>query len=232
MNFKTVLFDLDGTLLKNNRNKMGEEYIKLVSKRFSEIISPETFEKALYSAFNAMIKNDGIKNNKEIFIKTFFPMINYPAVKGMKIFDYVHKYDFPSLQKEEEKNASAKEIIQNVFDLGYEVIIATNPIFPADVINERLKWAGINNFPYRMVTSYENSKFSKPNPLYYKEIINQISRIPEECLMVGDEHMDMVAAHIGIKTFFITSPTSDLGYLTPEPTYRGKLKDVLRALKN
>ncbi|MDD3840792.1 MAG: HAD family hydrolase [Clostridia bacterium] len=231
MGVKAVLFDLDGTLLKNDRNRMGDEYIKLVYNRFPDTISPEKFEKAMYAAFMAMTKNDGRKINKQVFIETFFPLIDYPADEGMQIFDYVHKHDLPSLEREEEKVPEAKRVVEKVFDLGYQVVIATNPIFPKDVMFERLKWAGVDKFPFKLVTSFENCKFAKPNPQYYKQITDRIDIKPEQCLMIGDEHMDMVAAHVGIRTFFVKSPSSDLRDSTPKPTYRGKLEDIINILE-
>lgn len=89
----------------------------------------------------------------------------------------------------------------------------------------------MDDLPFDLVTSYENSHYAKPNPLYYQEILNKMGARAEQTLMVGDEHMDMIAAEIGIKTFFVASACSDLTDSTPEPTYRGKLEDVIKVLK-
>ncbi|NLA05681.1 MAG: HAD family hydrolase [Firmicutes bacterium] len=106
------------------------------------------------------------------------------------------------------------------------MVIATNPIFPREVIYERLRWAGVERMPFDLVTSYENSRYTKPNPLYFKAILDTIDAAPEHALMVGDEHWDMAAGSIGIKTFFVKSRASNLTEHTPPPTYRGKLSDI------
>ena len=54
-------------------------------------------------------------------------------------------------------------------------------------------------------TTYENSRFCKPNPAYYEEILEKIGCRAEECAMVGnDVDEDMVAGKLGMKTFLLT----------------------------
>jgi hypothetical protein len=48
--------------------------------------------------------------------------------------------------------------------------------------------------------------------------------------MVGDEHKDMVAKKLGSSTFFINGQNSNLNPETPEPTYKGKLIEILKIL--
>jgi FMN phosphatase YigB (HAD superfamily) len=107
------------------------------------------------------------------------------------------------------------------------VVIATNPLFPATAIQQRMAWAGVDGFPYRLVTTYENSRATKPNLLYYQQILEAIGQPPQACLMVGDEDMDMVAAHLGCHTFLVPGPRTELDPTTPEPTYRGSLADLV-----
>ncbi len=231
MKFKTILLDMDGTLINNDRNRFGAEYIELVYKRFPSTIPFPKFQKAVYTAFMAMTKNDGSKTNQRVFEETFFPLIDFPAAQGIRLFDRAHQHDFSVLQRPEEKIPEAREVVQKLFDLGLRVVIATNPIFPKDIMYERLRWAEVEDLPFDLVTSYEDSHYAKPNPLYYREILTKIGARAEHSLMVGDEHMDMVAATIGISTFFVESPSSDLTEATPKPTHKGELKDVIRILQ-
>jgi hypothetical protein len=50
--------------------------------------------------------------------------------------------------------------------------------------------------------------------------------------MVGDEDLDMVAAHLGCSTFLVPSARTELDSATPEPTYRGPLADVVALLQD
>ena len=64
-------------------------------------------------------------------------------------------------------------------------------------------WAKPEDFEF--FTTYENSKYCKPNLCYYKELLKQLDVKPEECLMVGnDVGDDMVAEDLGMKVFLLT----------------------------
>ena len=90
----------------------------------------------------------------------------------------------------------------------------------------RLAWAGVDGLPYRKVTTSENSHFAKPNLRYYQEILDELGTPPTNALVVGDENMDMVAAHLGCATFLIHSPATQPDRIQPPPTYQGTLDDV------
>jgi FMN phosphatase YigB (HAD superfamily) len=134
--------------------------------------------------------------------------------------------DFPSLQQHTRRKPEARQIVQQAFDLSCDVVIATNPLFPAVAIEQRLEWAGVADFPYHLVTTYENSRAAKPNLTYFEQIVEGIDRRAVACLMVGDEDMDMVAAHLGCLTFLVPGPRTELDPTTPGPTYRGTLADL------
>ena len=68
----------------------------------------------------------------------------------------------------------------------------------------RIRWAGLTPEDFLHYTTYENSHYCKPNLKYYEEILRQIGRRPEECLMVGnDVGEDMVARQLGMQVFLL-----------------------------
>jgi FMN phosphatase YigB (HAD superfamily) len=104
--------------------------------------------------------------------------------------------------------------------------IVTNPLFPEAAVRERMRWAGVDDLPFRWVTTYENSRYAKPNLRYFDDACARLGHAPEECLVVGDEHMDMVAKNMGCDTYLVEGPMTALQPETPEPTYRGALRDL------
>ena len=89
-------------------------------------------------------------------------------------------------------------------DKGYQLVIATNPIFPEAATYERISWTGLNVEDFSLITTYENSCYAKPNLNYYKHILKTIDKDPEDCLMVGnDVKEDMCAKNIGMDVFLI-----------------------------
>lgn len=69
----------------------------------------------------------------------FFPMIGFPPEEGIHLFTRAHRHDFAALQRPEEKIPLAREVVQEIFALGLQVVIATNPIFPKDIMYQRLR---------------------------------------------------------------------------------------------
>ena len=60
------------------------------------------------------------------------------------------------------------------FASGYQVVIATAPLFPLLAIQERLRWAEIDECPFTLITSMETSHFAKPHPEYLAEILARL----------------------------------------------------------
>ena len=223
---KAILFDLDGTLLDLNMDLFIPQYLKLLAANVAHLIKPSKFISKLLKASKAVDKNDGIKTNETVFAEAFFPLIGYSREEIEPYINKFYEKDFPKLRRCARRKPEARKVIQIAFDKGYDVVIATTPLLPETAVKQRLEWAGIASFPYRLITSYENSRANKPNLLYYKQILETIGYPAEACLMVGDENKDMVAARLGIKTFLINSPQTELDPTTPEPNYHGTLTDL------
>ena len=97
-------------------------------------------------------------------------------------------------------NPNAKLVVDEIKNMGLKVVLATNPIFPAVATQKRMSWAGFSSDDFELYTTYENSRFCKPNLEYYKDILAQLDLKAEECLMVGnDVTEDMVAQKLGFK---------------------------------
>ena len=228
---QAILFDLDGTLLSNNMDVFLPHYLKLLSVRTAHIMPPERFVAHLLRATESMIANDGRATNEEVFAKAFFPVNGHSREEVEPLFRDFYANDFPKLRKYVQRKPEARRIVQLAFDLGLDVVIATNPVFPAVAVYQRLAWASVDDFPYDLVTTYENSRATKPNLLYFEHVLESIGHPPEATLVVGDEDMDMVAAHLGCRTFLVPSPRSDLAATTPQPTYQGALTKLATVLQ-
>ena len=102
-------------------------------------------------------------------------------------------------------NEDAAKTVRTLQAAGYRLVLATNPIFPAVATQSRIRWAGLQPEDFVYYTTYENSRFCKPNPAYYQDILAQMNLRPEECLMVGnDVTEDMIAQKLGMQVFLLT----------------------------
>lgn len=91
----------------------------------------------------------------------------------------------------------------------YALTLATNPVWPEEIIHLRVRWAGIDPVAFASVTHIRSMTACKPSPTYYREILESHGLEAGECLLVGNEvAMDLPATEVGIKTFIIDGEPS------------------------
>ena len=195
---KAILFDLDGTLLDVDLDKFIPQYLNLLAQSVAHIIPPKKFISKILTASKAVEENNGRKTNEDVYADLFFPLEGHTREEIRPFFDKFYEQDFSKLRQYTRKKPEARSVVQKAFDKGYDVIIATTPLLPATAIEQRLEWAGVADFPYRLITTIENSHATKSltHLLYYDQILDKIGYPAEACLMVGDEDKDMISFRI------------------------------------
>ena len=121
------------------------------------------------------------------------------------MFEEYYRTEFQKAREVCGFNPLAAEAIREIKAMGYQTVLATNPLFPAIATYSRLRWAGLEPEDFSLITTYENSRHCKPNPAYYRDILETLGLKAEECVMVGnDVTEDMIAQTLGIKVFLLT----------------------------
>ncbi len=232
---EAILFDLDDTLLGNDMDKFLPAYFGLLGQHAAPYLDRERFLQELLFGTQAMIASeDTAVSNRDVFWNTFQERTGLDPAELEPFFDRFYREIFPQLRSTTEKRPSALPLIQFCFAAGLTIVIATNPLFPARAIEERLAWAGVpvSMFNYDLVTTYENMHATKPSLAYYKEILADIDCLPQNALMVGDDWKNDIApaAAVGMQTYWISpngeEPPDDAliaGY--------GSLADLLHRLR-
>ncbi len=203
---RAILFDLDDTLLSNDMDTFLPHYLKLLSTYTAEHYDPALLIQHLMASTQAMLDNaDPVVTNEDAFWGRFSQLTGFDRNEMIPFFTRFYLTRFDDLQSATGYRPEARPLLEWAFRQGYRVVIATNPMFPRVAVDRRLAWAGIDDFDYALVTSYENMHFTKPNPDYYQEILTLLDCSPAETLMVGDDwERDMIpAAELGLKTFWI-----------------------------
>ena len=209
----TILFDLDGTLLPMDTRGFTDTFYKAVTGRFSRLgVVPENLIHAIVQGTDAMIANDGFLTNEECFWNTFSRAISddgNPISKGdLKLFKHefenFYKKDFFVTRLNTTATPIAKECVRMLKNKGYRLVVAANPVFPEEAMIERIRWADLDENDFDLITSMENSCFSKPNLNYYRKVLQMVGVTADECMMVGnDVTEDMCALKLGIDVFLL-----------------------------
>ncbi|MBQ8725615.1 MAG: HAD family hydrolase [Clostridia bacterium] len=233
MQTKVVLFDLDGTLLPMDEDVFVQAYFGGITKRLAEYgYESEKLIGAIWKGTMAMIKNDGNASNETVFWKTFEGVFGENARKDEPYFDAFYRENFDKVKDSCGFNENAKKVIDAVKAKGLKIALATNPIFPAIATQKRIAWAGLSVSDFELVTTYENSRFCKPNLNYYKDVISRLGVSPKECLMVGnDVGEDMVAKNLGAKVFLLTDCIINKTEFSPSDFPHGGFDDLIKFIE-
>ena len=234
MKITTVLFDLDGTLLPMDQGTFIKAYFGGLARR----LAPYGYESqklidSIWQGTAAMVKNDGSATNEERFWQGFEATYGKPARCDEEHFAAFYREDFDKVSTSCGYTPAAREIIDTVKACGLRTALATNPIFPAMATERRIAWAGLSPSDFELVTTYENSRFCKPNPDYYRDVMQTLGVTPEECLMVGnDVAEDMIAETLGARVFLLTDHLINSKNADISVYPHGSYADVITFIKN
>ena len=202
----TILFDLDGTLLPVDQDIFLKAYLGgLAKKAAAHGYEAAPLPKQIMAGTYAMVKNDGSATNEDVFWAAFSALCGKDAKQDIAIFDDFYRNEFQQVRHVCGCNPQAAEAIREIKTMGYTVALATNPLFPAIATHSRTRWAGLDPADFALITTYETSRHSKPNPAYYQDVLDELGVKAEECLMVGnDVGEDMIAENLGMQVFLLT----------------------------
>lgn len=205
MKYKAVLFDLDGTLLPMNQEEFTKAYFGGLVKKLAPLgYQADSVISAVWSGVKAMILNDGKRLNREAFWMKFTEILGEKVLEDRPLLDEYYQTDFDKVRELCGFAPESAEIIKALKNKGVRVVLATNPLFPSVATEKRISWAGLDASDFELYTTYENSRFCKPNLEYYKEILNKINLSPEDVLMVGnDVSEDMIVKNMGMEVFLL-----------------------------
>lgn len=202
---KNVLFDLDGTLLPMDQDVFVEGYIKLLTVRMAKRgMEPKRLVQGLWAGTGAMVSNDGGRTNEQVFWEVFASLCPVTREDREEMEDF-YRTDFQRARVLCGFTPKAAETVKMLVSRGLRIALATNPVFPRTATESRVRWAGLEAGDFELITTYENSRYCKPSPLYYAEIAEKLGLAPSETLMVGNDTADDTGAvGVGMDVFLLT----------------------------
>ena len=228
---KNILFDLDGTLLPMDQDKFIKIYLMTLYEYFpNEYKDVMELSNIIMYGVKLMVENNGSLTNEQVFYNYFKNFKKERTDELLKKHIEYYNSTYIKAKDATSMNPYANLIIKTLKEKGYNLILATNPLFPKEATLNRIKWAGLDYKDFTYITTYENSCYSKPNIKYYQDILNKLNLKSEECLMIGnDTTEDYIITELNIpciilKDCLINKKNLDIDFTT--------LKDLYEAIKN
>jgi HAD superfamily hydrolase (TIGR01549 family) len=228
---KAILLDLDNTLLHNPDRCFAQAFNEKSRLFFMQRWGFDSFPAVFKQAIQAMGSRWPLDyTNTGITVKILSLQAGIDiseATSGLQMF---YRDVYPSLQACTYPVEGAAELVADLKARGYAIVIATNPIYSAEAIYQRLAWAGLSGSgdDYTFISHADNMHFAKPDAAYYAEILARVGTEPDEAVVVGDSITNDIepAQTIGLHTFHVNSD-----YLGHSPAdQHGTLQDLHRLI--
>lgn len=203
-NIDTLLFDLDETLIQINRFGLELRFIFNSMRRMHGIIPFWKFYSVFWKSVKKSKTHGTNKTNHEVLVESLAAWSKKSPEEIDRVIQKNLNDDFKKLKNHFTPVPGAKETLLLAHKLGYRVIIATNPSIPLCTVKLRLKWAGLEDFPFEYITHSEVMTRCKPDPAFYSELMDRLSLDSRNCLMVGNDiEKDLAAKEVGILTYIL-----------------------------
>jgi FMN phosphatase YigB (HAD superfamily) len=202
---EALLIDFDNTLVLFNEDQFLVSYAKHAYPYLQDLYDESTFFQKLLQSTLRMIHNDGQVTNVEAFTNHF--IADTPALSFDECISRFQKFyegSFHQLGSIVTVVPYGRTLIERVLKEGFQVVIATNPIFPEIATQVRVGWANLSDLDITLMTHAENMSYCKPRTEYYQAVLDLIQQEPERCVMAGNDPIsDMAASDLGIRTFLV-----------------------------
>jgi FMN phosphatase YigB (HAD superfamily) len=231
----TLFLDLDDTLLDINSDVFLPAYFKKLAGFLTSRVNPGRLIDELLAGTNLMLMNERPDLMlEEVFSNYFYPAIGVERADLQPEIDRFYDEVFPSLKEFSTARTDAVELVEYALEKGWRVVVATNPLFPRKATEHRLRWANLppEKYPFALITSMENSHFTKRVPAYYLEVMGNLGWPEGQAIMVGDDPATDIdsALRAGLPVFWIRPEGKSLPDLVDLP--QGTVKDFRSWIEN
>ena len=220
-NISTLLFDLDNTLIFMDENDFVISYASNAALYFKDIFpNSKDFVYHLLEGTKYMVSTHNNASNIQKFFQYFVPKCNGVSEDELlKRFLSFYENDFDKVKTIVKTDKLVPKIFEKAIEKEFEIVIATDPLFPEIATLKRIKWAGLENFieQIKLITYGEQFSTTKINIEYYEKIIELIDKKPSECLMIGNDLIkDGLASIIGMKFYHISNEKEEIEFYNNE----------------
>lgn len=224
--------DLDGTLLRLSKQFIPQylaDVDRWVAPRLgvSRHLSPDVMATTRW----VVSRNHEATLLADAFYTHFTERSGLDPVMVKTVFEQYYFEEFPKLKYLARPLPGMMGFLAELRSLGLKIALLTSPLFPRVAIEERLRWAGIEGFPFDWISCFEIVHASKPHPAYYEEAARQFDMSPQHWLMVGNDLIEDIqpARAAGMQTWWVSN--QELPQDLRGQVLSGSIYDVLTYLQ-
>jgi FMN phosphatase YigB (HAD superfamily) len=208
-----LLLDLDGTLLASSGRGLRWAFIRgsLGYLRRRGVPMWKAL-KAIHLMRKAIERPGAELTNEQRACLAFARTLGMEETEARALMHGMVCEVFPGLRKHFSQIPGAREFVEWA-GARFELTLATNPVWPREIVELRLSWAGIDPSRFTYITHAEVMRACKPSVEYYKELLEHLAIEPATALMVGDSaRKDLPASKAGVPVFLLeaASTTNEL----------------------
>ena len=200
----TILFDLDGTVLPMDIDKFMKLYMYNLGVFFKDKIDPKLLAESIMKSTEVMVRDTSNKKNEDVFMDYFDTLVDGDIEEYKTMFLQFYETMFDNVQASTSKNEYMRKSVDLLKEKGYKIVLATNPLFPLVANHHRIQWAGFKPEEFEYISCFEQNTFCKPHIEYYQEVLYEIQKKPEQCMMIGNDVFDdLPVRKLGVQTYLI-----------------------------
>lgn len=173
MNIKTVIFDLDGTLI-DSRKDIAVAANKTLSELNLPTLPDDTIASFIGGGVDILVKRCLGEQNMHRFDEV---LQNYKKNYGQSCTVYTTLYP------------GVKEVLEFLRKREMEIALATNKVI--SLSEKILEHLGVKDY-FDLMLGPEHVKNRKPNPEIINILLEKTNTKPEEALYVGDSELDVL----------------------------------------
>lgn len=182
-----LLLDLDNTLLSIDVDDFIERYSRIMARAFL----PDDPERALAvitgASYALLTDREARDTNQHRLVASLARELDRSEADIWHIMETEAVGALDSLRTLAVPLPWTRDLVAEARRRDLRLAIATNPIYPRAVIEERIRWAGVDPSEVDAVASLETCRSTKPHLDYFAEMASALGLSLETCLMVGDD---------------------------------------------
>lgn len=229
---RAALVDLDGTLLPMDTPAFMRAFVSQLGASCSQALGlpSATLSDIYWQSITAVVNDrNPHSRNDDVFYARWERLSGRSRERTSAVFEWYFNTGFEDLRRFCHVQPLAPALLDVLQRKGYDIVLATNPVFPRQAVLKRLRWAGIDARHFRMITDLGSSYSAKPQLSYYMGILDRLELAPEDSLMIGNDACDDILPtwDLGMRPYFLTDYALNARSL-PERAAKGDFPMLMR----